>query len=98
MYNLIKTEQEVLDFWKESNIYHKNKQKNKGKKPFYFLQGPPYTNERIHIGQAWNNLMKDSLLRFKRMKGLDVWDRAGWDMHGIPIESKVQKKFNLDSK
>jgi len=42
--------------------------------------------------------MKDIILRYKRMKGLDVWDRAGYDMHGLPTENKVQKKFELKTK
>ena len=98
MYNHKEIEQEIIEFWKKNNIYQKNKEKNKGKKPFYFLQGPPYTSGRIHIGQAWNNSLKDAVLRFKRMRNFDVWDRAGYDMHGIPTSSKVQKKLGLNSK
>lgn len=98
MYNHKEIEKEILEFWKKNNIYQKNKDKNKGKEPFYFLQGPPYTSGRIHIGQAWNNSLKDAVLRFKRMRNFDVWDRAGYDMHGIPTSSKVQKKLGLNSK
>ncbi len=98
MYDHKQVEKEILEFWKKNKIYQKNKEKNKGKKPFYFLQGPPYTSGRIHIGQAWNNSMKDAILRFKRMRNFDVWDRAGYDMHGIPTSSKVQKKLGLNSK
>ena len=32
------------------------------------------------------------------MQGLDVWDKAGYDMHGLPIEHQVIKKFNLETK
>ncbi len=98
MFDHRKIEKEIVEFWEKNNIYSKNKEKGKGKKPFYFLQGPPYTSGRIHIGQAWNNSMKDAVLRFKRMRGLDVWDRAGYDMHGIPTSSKVQEKLGLNSK
>jgi len=98
MYEGKKIEEEVIEFWKKNNIYQKTKDKNKGKKPFYFLQGPPYTSGRIHVGQAWNNSLKDSLLRFKRMNHFDVWDRAGYDMHGLPTSAKVQKKLGLSTK
>ncbi len=98
MYDLKKTEQEILEFWKKNKIYEKLKERNKDKTPFYFLQGPPYTSGKLHLGQALNNTLKDSILRYKRMRGFDVWDRAGYDMHGIPISSKVQKKLNLKSK
>ena len=98
MYDSNEIEKEILNFWKKNNIQSKLKSKNKGKKPFYFLQGPPYTSGYLHIGQAWNNALKDSVLRYKKMQGFDTWDRAGYDVHGIPTASKVQKKLNLKTK
>lgn len=96
--DLKEIEQEVLDFWKENKIYEKSKKKNAKGKKFYFLQGPPYTSGRLHIGHAWNNSMKDVILRYKRLQGFDVWDRAGYDMHGLPTENKVQKELGLIDK
>ena len=91
-------EAETLKFWENEKIYEKVKSQNKDGKKFYFLQGPPYTSGKIHIGQAWNNSMKDIILRYKRMKGFNVWDRAGYDMHGLPTENAVQKKLGLKTK
>ena len=98
MLDFKKTEKEVLEFWEKKKIYEKVKKKNAKGKKFYFLQGPPYTSGKIHIGHAWNNSMKDIILRYKRMRGLNVWDRAGYDMHGLPTENAVQKKFGLKTK
>ena len=98
MIDFKKIEAETLKFWEDEKIYEKVKNKNKNGKKFYFLQGPPYTSGKIHIGQAWNNSMKDIILRYKRMKGLNVWDRAGYDMHGLPTENAVQKKLGLKNK
>ncbi|MBT4334201.1 isoleucine--tRNA ligase [archaeon] len=98
MYEANKIEEEVLQFWKDNNIYKKVRDKNKGNKPFYFLQGPPYTSGKLHMGHAWNNSLKDLVLRYKNMKGLHVWDRAGYDMHGIPTAAKVQEKLGLKTK
>ena len=98
MFDHKRVEQEILDFWKNNSIYSKNKEKGKGKKPFYFLQGPPYTSGELHLGQALNNTLKDAILRFKMMRDYEVWDRAGYDMHGIPVSSKVQKELGLNSK
>ncbi len=98
MYDANKIEKEVLEFWKTNNIYKKTRDKNKDNKPFYFLQGPPYTSGKLHMGHAWNNSMKDMVLRYKNMKGFHVWDRAGYDMHGIPTASKVQEKLGLKTK
>jgi len=91
-------EEEVLKFWGKNKIYEKVREKNKGKKRFYFLQGPPYSNGKIHIGTAWNNCLKDMIIRFFRMNGYDVWDRGGYDTHGLPTENKVQKNLNLKYK
>lgn len=91
-------EKEMLKLWKDKKIYEKSKKKNAKGKKFYFLQGPPYTSGRLHIGHAWNNTMKDLALRFFRMKGHNVWDRAGYDMHGLPTENKVQENLGLKYK
>jgi len=98
MFDFKKIEEEALKFWKENKIYEKSVKKNSKGKKFYFLQGPPYTSGRLHIGHAWNNNMKDMAMRFFRLKGFNVWDRAGYDMHGLPTENKVQKELNLADK
>jgi len=98
MYSFKNIEESALKFWEKNKIYEKTKKKNKKGKKFYFLQGPPYTSGRLHVGQAWNNALKDIVLRYKRMNGFRVWDRAGYDMHGLPTENAVQKKFNIKDK
>ncbi|MGV8151248.1 MAG: isoleucine--tRNA ligase [Candidatus Woesearchaeota archaeon] len=97
-YDFKEIESDVLKFWEENQVYPKIKKRNHGKKKFYFLQGPPYTSGRLHLGQTWNHTLKDMILRFKRMNGFDAWDRGGYDMHGLPTENKVQAKFNLETK
>ena len=98
MYNPKTEELKILKFWQDKKIYKKVKQKTKKGKSFYFLQGPPYTSGKLHIGHAWNNCLKDSVLRYKRMNGFNVWDRAGYDMHGLPTENAVQKLLKLKDK
>ncbi len=98
MYDFKKIEEEILKFWKENKIYEKSQNKNAKGKKFYFLQGPPYTSGRLHIGHAWNNNMKDIAMRYFRLKGYNVWDRAGYDMHGLPTENAVQKELKLSDK
>jgi len=97
-YDFKLVEAEVLKLWKDQGIYQKVKNRNKEGKKFYFLQGPPYTSGKIHIGQAWNNSIKDVALRYRRMKGFDVWDRAGYDMHGLPVERKVMALHKIKFK
>jgi isoleucyl-tRNA synthetase len=98
MQDFKKIEEETLQFWKDNNIYEKSKKKNEKGKKFYFLQGPPYTSGRLHIGHAWNNNMKDIAMRYFRLTGRNVWDRAGYDMHGLPTENKVQQELKLPDK
>lgn len=97
-YEPLKSEPEILQFWHKNKIHSKSKELCKGKTRFYFLDGPPYTSGKVHLGTAWNKALKDMVLRFKRMAGYDVWDRAGFDMHGLPTEHKVQDKLNVHTK
>ncbi len=97
-YSFQTVENDMLAFWKQNSIYPQAKSKNKGGKKWYFLDGPPYTSGKIHLGTAWNKSLKDMILRYKRMSGFDVWDRAGYDMHGLPTENKVQASLNITSK
>jgi isoleucyl-tRNA synthetase len=97
-YNFKELEPEILKFWQEKDIVEKAKEKNIGKKKYYFLDGPPYTSGKVHIGTAWNKSLKDMVLRYKRMQGFDVWDRAGYDMHGLPTAHAVQKKLKIKTK
>ena len=98
-YNPLEIEPLVLKYWDEEAIYPKKiREKVEGKKPFYFLDGPPYTSGKVHIGTAWNKSLKDMIMRYKWMKGFDVFDRAGYDMHGLPTAHAVEKKLKLNGK
>ncbi len=94
----LEIEPQVLKYWQDGQILEKLRKRNQKGEKFYFLQGPPYTSGRIHLGQAWDNSLKDMVLRYKRMNGFNVWDRAGYDMHGLPTEREVMKNFSLKTK
>jgi isoleucyl-tRNA synthetase len=89
-------EKEVFRFWQDHNIYRKVKEK--GGREFFFVDGPPYTTGEIHLGTAWNKVIKDVVLRYKRMTGYRVIDTPGWDMHGLPIEVKVEQMLGFKNK
>ncbi|RLE47207.1 isoleucine--tRNA ligase [Candidatus Woesearchaeota archaeon] len=91
-------EPSILAFWKENKIYEKAKEKNAGGKKFYYLDGPPYTSGKVHLGTAWGKALRDSLMRYKRMAGFNVWDRAGFDTHGLPTAHAVEKKLGIKHK
>lgn len=97
-YNAEEVERPIKELWDSSGIYSKTRAMRVGKKKFFFVDGPPYTTGRIHLGTAWNKVIKDSVLRYKSMCGFHVKDRAGWDMHGLPIEVKVEESLGFKSK
>lgn len=89
--DLPKIEKGIQDYWSRHGVYQEVVESKKGNKRFYFLQGPPFTSGKAHIGHAWNHAIKDAYLRFKTMQGYDIFRRAGWDTHGLPIEVKVEE-------
>lgn len=97
-YEPVKISEEILAFWEKKRIYEKLKKSLKNKPIFFHLDGPPYPTGDPHPGTSWNRCLKDMLRRIKRMQGYNVWDQPGFDMHGLPTESKVEKAFNLRNK
>ncbi|MDD1719394.1 MAG: isoleucine--tRNA ligase, partial [Methanoregulaceae archaeon] len=91
-------EESVQEYWRSEDIYGKVKELHAGDPPFFFVDGPPYTTGHIHLGTAWNKILKDSILRYRRMTGRDVIARAGYDMHGLPIEVRVEQQLGFSSK
>ncbi len=77
--------------WKEQNIYEKMLAKREGCEAFVLHDGPPYANGDIHLGHALNKILKDVIIRSKFMDGYKVPFIPGWDTHGLPIETAIQK-------
>ncbi|HLO26782.1 MAG TPA: class I tRNA ligase family protein, partial [Geobacteraceae bacterium] len=94
--NLAQKELEILDGWEKSGLYEKLVATGKGKPSYILHDGPPYANGHIHIGHALNKILKDIILKSKRMSGFNAPYVPGWDCHGLPIELQVEK--NLGSK
>lgn len=91
-------ERKIQQWWEEARIYEKVKEKRSDRPPWYFLDGPPYASGAIHLGTAWNKIIKDVVLRYKTMRGLNVRRQPGWDCHGLPIEVMVEEKLGIKSK
>lgn len=96
--NFVEREKEVLEFWKEQDIFKKANAKNAGNEPFTFFDGPPTANGKPHIGHILTRCIKDLFPRYKSMQGYDVLRKAGWDTHGLPVELEVEKSLGLDGK
>ncbi|MFA5772586.1 MAG: isoleucine--tRNA ligase [Thermoplasmata archaeon] len=91
-------ETKIQKFWKEEQIYEKVKKFREKGENYYFVDGPPYTTGYIHLGTAWNKVIKDAVVRYRRMCGYNVRDQAGFDMHGLPIEVKVEQTLKIKNK
>ncbi|MEM4146541.1 MAG: class I tRNA ligase family protein, partial [Metallosphaera sp.] len=79
----LKIEEEISEFWKVNNVYKKLKEYNSTfPKKFLFIDGPPYPSAPVpHLGTIWNKLIKDAILRYKRIQGFKVHDQPGYDTH-----------------
>ncbi len=98
VYDFARFEKEIQEWWSSAGIYAKIKESRKGGKVWNFLDGPPYASGSIHLGTAWNKIIKDAILRFMTMRGFDVTRQPGWDCHGLPIEVKVEELLGIKSK
>lgn len=94
--NLPNKEPKFIKMWQEKDIYSKGLKK--GTKTFILHDGPPYANGEIHIGHALNKILKDIILKYKRLRGYKVPYVPGWDTHGLPIELKVTEKLGSKAK
>ncbi|NTW88326.1 MAG: class I tRNA ligase family protein, partial [Desulfobulbaceae bacterium] len=91
--NLAQKEPQVLKRWDKEHLYQRIQENAKGKPLFILHDGPPYANGNIHLGTAFNKILKDIILRSKRMAGFNVPYVPGWDCHGLPIEHNVDKEL-----
>ncbi|MCK4298927.1 MAG: isoleucine--tRNA ligase, partial [Planctomycetes bacterium] len=84
--------------WDSERIYEKVKEHHSHDPDWFFLDGPPYASGAIHIGTAWNKIIKDVVMRYRGMRGFNVRRQPGWDCHGLPIEVMVEKKLEVKTK
>ena len=87
--NLGKLEQELLRRWEQEHIYQQLRQKYADRAKYILHDGPPYANGNIHLGTAFNKILKDFVVRVKGMEGYNAVYVPGWDCHGLPIEHQV---------
>ena len=87
-----KIKEEILD----NGLYEKMLKKNEGKTPFVLHDGPPYANGEIHIGHALNKVLKDTIVRYKNLKGYYTPYIPGYDTHGLPTEIKAINALGLN--
>ena len=94
-FDLSKVNQEILKAWTDKDIFHKSLENRKGHPTFVFFEGPPSANGHPGIHHVLARTIKDTVLRYKSMKGYYVPRKAGWDTHGLPVELSVEKELGI---
>lgn len=96
-FSFVKTEHDILKFWKEKQIFQKSLDKTKGNAPYIFYDGPPFATGLPHHGHLVGSILKDAVPRYWTMKGRYVERRFGWDCHGLPVEHEIDKKLGMSA-
>lgn len=91
-------ETEVLEFWKEQDVFAKTLEETKDRPWFTFSEGPPTANGRPGIHHVLARTFKDVYPRYRTMRGYHVPRKAGWDTHGLPVEHEIEKELNIFDK
>ncbi len=91
--NLAQKEPEIQQYWREIGLYELMLKKYEDSPLFVLHDGPPYANGDIHVGTAFNKILKDLIIKYKTMRGYKCPYVPGWDCHGQPIEHEVTKRL-----
>ena len=86
---------EVLEFWKENNVFEQSVTSREGATPYVFFEGPPSANGLPGIHHVMARAIKDIFCRYKTQKGFQVKRKAGWDTHGLPVELGTEKELGI---
>ncbi|HEX4888054.1 MAG TPA: isoleucine--tRNA ligase [Luteibaculaceae bacterium] len=87
--------EETLSFWKEQSVFQKSVDNRKGAPAFVFYEGPPSANGLPGIHHVMARAIKDIFCRYQTLKGKEVFRKAGWDTHGLPVELGVEKELGI---
>ncbi|MFH1790209.1 MAG: isoleucine--tRNA ligase [bacterium] len=97
-YNADKQEKEILKYWDEHDCFNKSVDQRPEDKLYVFYDGPPFATGLPHYGHILSSVIKDVVPRYWTMKGYKVRRRWGWDCHGLPIESMIEKELKTSGK
>ncbi len=91
-------EQEVLERWRERDVFGESLRNRDGAEQWVFYEGPPTANGRPGSHHVLSRVFKDIYPRYKTMRGYRVERKGGWDCHGLPVEIAVEQKLGITSK
>jgi len=90
-----KVGEDILQFWKDNQIFEKSVSEKEGSPTFTFFEGPPSANGAPGIHHVMARTVKDIFCRYKTQKGFQVKRKGGWDTHGLPVELQVEKELGI---
>ena len=93
--NLTQVNNDILQMWKEKNVFWRSVEEREGCPQFVFFEGPPSANGHPGIHHVLARSIKDTFNRYKTMRGFQVKRKAGWDTHGLPVELGVEKELGI---
>ncbi|WP_312074759.1 isoleucine--tRNA ligase [Chryseobacterium sp.] len=93
--NLIDVAENVAEFWKANKTFEKSVETREGNPEFVFYEGPPSANGMPGIHHVMARALKDIFCRFQTQNGKQVFRKAGWDTHGLPVELGVEKELGI---
>jgi len=93
--NLIDVAENVAEFWKQNKTFNKSVEIRDGQPEFVFYEGPPSANGMPGIHHVMARALKDIFCRYQTQNGKQVFRKAGWDTHGLPVELGVEKELGI---
>ena len=88
-------EEEILERWRERDVFHESIRRREGAEPYVFYEGPPTANGRPGSHHVLSRVFKDVFPRYRTMRGRLVHRKGGWDCHGLPVELEIEKELGL---
>lgn len=94
----LKVEEEMVERWREEDLFRRSLDVTAGGEPFVFYEGPPTANGRPGLHHIISRTIKDLVCRHRTMQGRSVTRIAGWDTHGLPVEIEAERRLGISGK
>ena len=95
-YDYKSVEEKISKYWEDNDIY-KFSSEDKGKDVYSVDTPPPYVSSaHLHVGHVMSYSQAEFIIRYKRMKGFNVFYPMGFDDNGLPTERYVEKKYKIN--
>ncbi len=91
-------ELEVLERWRERDVFAESLRRREGAEQWVFYEGPPTANGPPGSHHVLSRVFKDIYPRFQTMRGYRVERKGGWDCHGLPVEIAVEQELGIHHK